>query len=587
MRDGQPAGSGGSSSPGDVALPTDGVRSREEGFEAPPGPVNDLRAMTAFARPYRGALAFGASLMLLESLAALCVPWLGGALAASLLGAQGATAANVVLWALLALFALQALLRFGSASVLGATAERIVSDLKIRVYDHLQALPIAFYQQRRMGEALALLTHDTHVVSGYLTGTLLAAVPLLVTAAGAVALMFRLEAPLAMAVALLIPVFYVIVKVIGRRLRPLAQQLQQEHAIGVAIAEENLGMLPAIKTYTREEAESLRHGEQMELIRRLETRQLRIQAALGPLVQFIAAAGIVGLLWLAGREVAQGRLPAPALVEFLLYAQLLARPVAGLADVYGQTQSTRGAMKRLMQALDEEAEPPPDEGMPLREVRGEVAFEGVSFAHPGRPPALSHFDLHIAAGETVAITGPNGAGKSTLAHLLTRLHEAQAGRITIDGMDIATVSLASLRSRIGIVPQHVMLFNAAVRENIAYGRADATDARVEAAARAARAHDFIAELPERYGTVIGDQGVRLSGGQRQRIALARALLKDPPILVLDEATAMFDPEGEREFLEGCRDVFRGRTVILITHRPASLEVADRIIRLAPASPALQ
>jgi subfamily B ATP-binding cassette protein MsbA len=236
-------------------------------------------------------------------------------------------------------------------------------------------------------------------------------------------------------------------------------------------------------------------------------------------------------------------------------------------------------MRRLMHALDEEPEPPPNVGTVLPKVRGEIRFEGVSFGYPGRPPALQGLHFHIAAGETVAITGPNGAGKSTLSHLLARLHKPGEGRITIDGADIATVSLASLRSQIGIVPQHVLLFNATVRENIAYGRVDATDVQIEAAARAARAHDFIGGLPAGYDTVIGDQGVRLSGGQRQRIALARALLKDPPILILDEATAMFDPEGEREFLEACRDLLATRTVLLITHRPAPLAMADRTIRL--------
>ncbi|WP_167378878.1 ABC transporter ATP-binding protein, partial [Mesorhizobium prunaredense] len=189
------------------------------------------------------------------------------------------------------------------------------------------------------------------------------------------------------------------------------------------------------------------------------------------------------------------------------------------------------------------------------------------------------FDLSIAAGETIAIIGPNGAGKSTVAHLLMRLHEPSKGSIFIDGVDIATVSLHSLRSQIGVVPQHVLLFNASVRDNIAYGRPEPTQDEIEAAARSARAHDFIIQLPQGYQTPIGDRGVRLSGGQQQRLALARALLKDPPILILDEATAMFDPEGEREFLQGCVDVLRQRTVLLITHRPASLALADRVFKL--------
>ncbi len=210
---------------------------------------------------------------------------------------------------------------------------------------------------------------------------------------------------------------------------------------------------------------------------------------------------------------------------------------------------------------------------------GEIEFRGVSFGYPGRPPALIGIDLRIPARQTVAIVGPNGAGKSTLAHLLMRLHEPTAGRILIDGVDIATVSLHSLRSQIGVVPQHVLLFNATIRDNIAYGRPEPTQAEIEAAARAARAHDFVMRLPQGYDTVVGDRGVRLSGGQQQRVALARALLKDPRILILDEATAMFDPQGEAEFLDACREALKRRTVLLITHRPASLAVADRTIRM--------
>jgi subfamily B ATP-binding cassette protein MsbA len=446
----------------------------------------------------------------------------------------------------------------------------------VRLYDHLQSLPLAFFQKRRHGDTLALLTHDVYVVSGYAGATLLAVVPMLLVVAGAAIAMLRIDARLALLALLMIPLFYLALKLLGRHLRPLASQMREEDALAVAIAEENLGMLPAIKTFTREEAESGRFGAQVGRASLTADRQLRASVWLGPLLQFVASAAVIGVLWLAASRVAQGGLTAESLVAFLLYGQLTLRPVAGLANVYGQTLTARASLARLLGALDEAPEEADAAGATLPPVRGAIAFENVSFAYPGRPPALESFNLNIAAGETLGLIGPNGAGKSTLVHLLLRLYRPDAGRVTIDGIDIAGVSLASLRAQVGLVPQHVLLFNASVRDNIAYGRPDPTDAEIEAAARAARAHDFIAALPDGYSTLIGDRGVRLSGGQQQRVALARALLKDPPILVMDEATAMFDPEGEADFLAECADILRTRTVILITHRPASLAVADRI-----------
>jgi ATP-binding cassette subfamily B protein len=538
----------------------------------------DLRLLLSYAAPYRLVLLASMAMMMAEGGLALAVPWLGGMVAQGLLEQQLRDTGTLLLM-LLALFAVQALLKFGNYYVTSRNAEHILSDLRVRLYDHLQALPIGFYHQRRQGEILTLLTNDVDKLGGFITGTLLGILPLLITVAGALAFMFGIDPRLCAVAALLVPVFFLLTKIIGRRLRPLARQWQEAYAGLVGVAEENIGMLPAIKTFTREPLESARYREQARRLLAISAEQRAINAALGPGIQFLAAAGILLILWLAGESLSVGRISTPQLVTFLLYVGLLTRPVGALANVYGQMQSTRGSLERLMEVLTERPEPLLHPGRELDKMRGEIEYRDVRFAYPGRKPAVENLSLHIPAGETIAITGENGAGKSTLAHLLMRLYEPDAGNILLDGIEIRDISLPSLRRQIGVVPQHVLLFNGSVRDNIAYGRDNATQEDIEAAARAARAHDFITRLPQGYETFIGDRGVRLSGGQQQRIALARALLKDPPILILDEATAMFDPEGEREFLEECREVLKSRTVILITHRPASLALADRVIEL--------
>ena len=542
--------------------------------------MNDLRPLLEIAARYRVPLSLAAVLMLVESGAALGVPWLGGLLTDAILQeTAGGLDLRSVLLAMLGLFAAQSLLGFATHYLLDSVADRMVADLKVRLYDHLQALPLAYFHRQRLGDTLALLTTDVYVLSTFISGTAVAVIPHLVTAAGAVLLMFRIRPDLALLAAVLVPLVFLLMKIAGRRLRPLSVRLQEEEAGAVAVAEENLSLLHAIKTFTRERQESARYRGQIDRVLRLSSQQRRISSAIGPLVQFIVAAAIVLLLTLVSGDLADGRLSPAQLVTLLLYAQLLARPVEELADFYGKTQGVRGALARLKLAMDQPPEPSGRGELPAPPMSGEVEFQGVSFNYEGRPPALVEVDLHIGAGETIAIVGPNGAGKSTLGHLLMRLHDPVAGRIRVDGTDIATVALDALRSRIGIVPQNVLLFHASVRYNIAYGRPEPDQPAIEAAARAAGAHEFIMRLPQGYDTIVGDRGVRVSGGQQQRVALARALLKDPPILILDEATAMFDPEGEAEFLLACREAFRRRTVIFITHRPASLAAADRVVRL--------
>jgi ABC-type multidrug transport system fused ATPase/permease subunit len=539
-----------------------------------------FRTLLSYVTPHRRVLLLAVVLMAGESALALVHPWLAGVVSRSLLDGDGLQLdiqSVLGLWGLL--LVAQSGLSFANRYLLGSTGETMLAGLRNRLYDHLQSLPVGYFHERRRGDVLALLGNDAASISQFVTSTLVSVLPLAVTFVGALIMLFRIDPLLAGLAGTLIPVFFLATKLVGRRLRPLSTEWVNRHAEMFSTLEENIGMLPAIKSFTREAHESGRFRSRNTALMITAKRRLLVQSVLGPAVHLMAGLGLLLLLFVAAFQLEVGRLSAPELISALLYSMLLTRPVSGLAGVYGSIQTARGAAQRLLEVFSVNPEPDDRGAPPMRRAEGHIRFEGVSFGYPGRDPALTDLDLEIRAGETVAITGPNGAGKSTLVHLLMRFADPGEGRILIDGTEIRAVSISSLRRQIGVVAQRVLLLNASVRDNIAYGRPDADDAMIEAAAKAAMAHGFICDLPAGYDTLIGDQGIRLSGGQGQRIALARALIKDPPILVLDEATAMFDPEGEQDFIEACRPLLERRTVLLITHRPAALALADRILRM--------
>ena len=535
--------------------------------------------------PHRNTLLLIVVLLIASSALALLNPWIAGLMTQSLLSpGDGLHDLRLILLGWLGLLALRSLLNMYSQYLMGTTGEKMAAGLRSRVYEHLQSLPLTYHHERRPGELLSLLGNDAQIISGFVTETVAQLLPQLCVFSGAIIMMTLLDPLIAALALVLLPVYFFAMKLLGRRIRPLSSRWIVAWSDMLALAQENLGLLPAIKAFAREQFELRRFNDRNRLLLQTSRQALLVQSLLTPSISFLAGAGLLLLLWIGILQFESGQIDAAALVSLLLYAMLLTQPVSGLANVYGQVMRTRGAADRTLELLEVQPEPIAASKLRLDRVEGSIEFRDVSFAYPGRAEVLHHFNLTIGAGETIALTGPNGAGKTTLVHLLMRFVEPSEGSILIDGMDIREFSLQSLRKQIGLVAQNTLLVNGTVAENICYGHPSASIEEMKKAAVAAWADAFIDELPDQYETLIGDQGVRLSGGQRQRLSLARTLLGNPPILILDEATAMFDPEGEKSFIAECHEMFNQRTVVLITHRPASLALADRILELKPHVP---
>ncbi|MDH3316858.1 MAG: ABC transporter ATP-binding protein/permease [Gammaproteobacteria bacterium] len=546
-----------------------------------PNQNSDLRFLFNLARTIRTGIAALALLTLAQYGTGLAVPWISGRLTSTLLDSGGLERAVLdLLFAGLALaLVVQGALIIANIRQSASLQMGLLAAMQARVYAHLQSLPLAFFHQRRTGALLSLLTHDAGQVAGFVATAIGPALPHVLTFLAALGLMMSIDWKLGAAAGLAVPLFFLAAKLFMRKIRPLSTALSESYGRASAHAESHLSAMLLIKAFNRSTSSTSEYAGEVD---RVSQTAQQVSMALGrvqPGLNLAAGLFAVGLVWLLSSRLMAGALGPGELVSFLMYGYFLARPVGQLAAMYGQLQHARASAARIRDVLDTEPEPRGEPGRTLSNVRGEIEFRNVSFAYPERPPALNGIDLHIHPGETVALVGENGAGKTTLAHLLLRFADADKGEIYLDGENLKSFDIKSLRAQIGLVPQNVLLLDGSIAENIAFGREPVSLQQIESAARLAQAHRFIEELPLGFDTLVGERGVKLSGGQQQRIALARALLEDPPLLVLDEATAQFDPGGEANFLETLSDAFKDRTVLLITHRPAALAVADRIVQM--------
>jgi ATP-binding cassette subfamily B protein len=479
-----------------------------------------------------------------------------------------------------AAFGLFAALRFYLVTWLG---ERVVADVRSDVYARVIRMDPTFFEVTRTGEVLSRLTTDTTLVQSIagvnLSITLRSGIQLV----GALVLLVATSPSLAGMILIGIPLTIGPIIIVGRRLRTLSRESQDRIADTSGLAGETLNAIQTVQAFTLESLHTERYSKAVEESFAVAIRRTRMRAALTAIGTMMIFGAVTFVLWQGAHRVLAAQMTGGQLSQFLIYAMYVAISAASLSEMWGEVQRAAGAMERLVELQNAQpliVAPPQPEAFPAQ-PQGRIRFENVSFRYPSRPDtlALERFSLEIEPGETVAFVGPSGAGKSTTFQLLLRFYDPLSGRIVIDGVDIAKARPEDLRRRIGLVPQETVLFGTSARENIRYGRPGASDAEIEAAARAAGADSFVRQLPEGYDTFLGERGARLSGGQRQRIAIARALLKDPPILLLDEATSSLDAESERYVQQALEKLMQNRTTIIIAHRLATVLKADRIVVL--------
>lgn len=459
--------------------------------------------------------------------------------------------------------------------------ERVVADIRKAVFDRMISMSPAFYEKLMTGEVLSRITTDTTVILGVIGSSISIAARNVLMLMGGMALLLYTSPKLAGMVLLLVPMIIVPIVVMGRRLRRLSRENQDWIANSSGNASEALLSVQAVQAYTHEAESQATFGAVTERSFLSARQRIQLRAIMTVVIIALVFTGIVGVLWIGARDVRADAMTVGELVQFVIYAVMVAGSVGALSEIWGELQRAAGATERLIELLEAEdsvKDPAAPNALPAP-VKGSVRFDNVLFHYPTRPkdPALDSVSFSVSPGETIALVGPSGAGKTTIIQLIQRFYDPNSGTVSIDGHDLTTLDRADFRRHIALVPQEPVIFATTARENIRFGRLGATDAEIEAAARAAAAHEFLTTLPDGYDTEVGERGVMLSGGQKQRIAIARAILRDAPILLLDEATSALDAESERAVQRAVEQLSEGRTTIVVAHRLATVKQADRIL----------
>jgi subfamily B ATP-binding cassette protein MsbA len=542
-----------------------------------PVSLSAVRRLLALALPYRGILALAGVLMLVSTAISLSLPLITRQALDGVLKTRSITGLDRLGLGLVGLILIGAVFGYAQYLLVATAGNRIVREMRARLFAHLQRLPVAYFDRSRSGDLASYLSNDVSLLQQSLTDDLVRLVGNMATLVGGIGLAVVIDARLTLVVVLLMVGVSSLFFVFGKRLRQMTRASLDALSETMGGMTEALANIRLVKAFAREPHEDRRADTGLLKVFQLSMRSSALEGAFGTVAFTGFVLVLLGVVWYGGRNVLNGSLSAGSLLAFIMTVTIITGPIGTLAIQYARLQRAIGAADRLFSILDEAPEPPDSPtAVPFPEGPGHVVFDDLVFSYTPETPVLRGLSLDMPAGKVTAIVGASGAGKTTLASLLYRFYEPQSGEIWIDGVPIRNVIRQQIREHIGLVPQEPILFNGTIRDNIRYGRLDATDAEIEDSARIANVEEFVAPLPQGYDTMLGERGITISGGQRQRVAIARAVLKNPRILVLDEATSALDTRSELLVREALERLMKNRTTLVIAHRLSTIQNADQI-----------
>lgn len=537
---------------------------------------NYLRLL-AYIKPYKKRLAAAVVCIIMAAGANLYLPWIIKDMIDDVLMSKDMLMLNLIAAGILVVMFTRGVFYYGQSYLVSYVGQRVIIDVRSVLFRKFQKMPLSYYDKQQTGTVMSYITNDVSAMQSAIVDNLIELVTESSILIGSLAMMIYLDWKLSLLTLMTIPLVGFAMKIFGRKLKRSSTVIQERAAEITSLLQESISAIRVVKSFVRETYEIKRFEEQNWKNFQAAMKNVKLSSLLTPTVEFLAAIAVTFIVWFGGYEVVNEVITAGELVAFLTYAVNLANPVKRLSRVYAAIQRAMAAADRVFEVMDLEEKITDVPGAkPLPPIKGQVEFKDITFSYKEGQPALQHISLKAEPGQMIALVGPSGSGKSTIASLIPRFYDVDSGTITIDGHDIRQVTADSLREQIGLVPQETMLFSTTVMENIRYGRLDATDEEVVEAARAANAEEFIKDLPEGYDTKLGERGLNLSGGQRQRLAIARAILKNPRVLILDEATSALDTESEKIVQDALDKLMVGRTSFVIAHRLSTIFNADQI-----------